>query len=471
VTDVLVVGGGPAGCAAATLLARWGHEVTLVTKPAADTLPLGESIPPSTRKLFDVLGVRPRIAAAGFIRASGNTVWWGSHTPRVEYFADNERGWQVTNTQLASLLRDAAVDAGARTEIDRVSPDDERVRRAAFVLDCSGRAGVIARARQLRTPDTTRTIAMVGLWQSAAFRLDEPSHTAIQSYDGGWAWSVPHAERDEAAITRRFVAVMIDPRTSDLARSTPSTDVYLGEIRKAPAIEHMLETATLVDGPRGWDASMYHATRYADGNILLVGDAGSFIDPLSSAGVKKALASGWLAAVATHTSMIRPHMRRIALDFFDAREREIYTAFRAMTDEYWRDAALGHAHPFWADRIGFAEAPADRDAVRAAFEQIRQAPALRIGLSADVQVQEGPAVSGSEIVLERRLSRPGDAVGIRYVHDVDLVTLAELAPVHRSVPALFEAYNRVSAPVSLPDFLAGLATAMAQQWLRWCDTY
>jgi hypothetical protein len=92
-------------------------------------------------------------------------------------------------------------------------------------------------------------------------------------------------------------------------------------------------------------------------------------------------------------------------------------------------------------------------------------------LSADVQVQEGPAVSGSEIVLERRLSRPGDAVGIRYVHDVDLVTLAELAPVHRSVPALFEAYNRVSAPVSLPDFLAGLATAMAQQWLRWCDTY
>ena len=43
---------------------------------------------------------------------------------------------------------------------------------------------------------------------------------------------------------------------------------------------------------------MYDATRFVDGDVLLVGDAGSFLDPLSSAGVKKALASGWLAAVA-----------------------------------------------------------------------------------------------------------------------------------------------------------------------------
>ncbi len=60
---------------------------------------------------------------------------------------------------------------------------------------------------------------------------------------------------------------------------------------------------------------------------LLVGDAGSFIDPLSSAGVKKALASGWLAAVVAHTWLTQPEMRPHALGFFEDRETEIHRRF------------------------------------------------------------------------------------------------------------------------------------------------
>src|SRR5262249_36288198 len=146
----------------------------------------------------------------------------------------------------------------------------------------------------------------------APFDVPDATHTLIESYADGWAWSVP----DPAG--RRFVAVMVDPRTSALHRGDDARAVYLAEITKTTKFRGLLKSAVLAAGPAGWDASMYSACRYVDGSVLLVGDAGSFIDPLSSAGVKKALASGWLAAVAVHTALVHPEMRSHALEFFNA---------------------------------------------------------------------------------------------------------------------------------------------------------
>jgi flavin-dependent dehydrogenase len=462
VGDVLVIGGGPAGCAAATLLVRLGHRVTLQSKPPLAAPSLGESIPPSTQKLFDTLGMQQRIDAAGFVRATGNTAWWGGDEPRVEYFADGARGWQVTTTALEVILREAAAAAGVHIVDTRVDIATMQPHAATFILDCSGRSGVLARRRRLRLYDGLQTIALVGLWRSDRFEVPDATHTLIESYEGGWIWSVPRSE------TERFVAAMVDPRTSHLSREAASEAIYRNEIRKAPHLQRLVATATLIDGPRGWDASMYHASRYVDDNVLLVGDAASFIDPLSSAGIKKALASGWLAAVATHTSLVKPHMRQVAIDFFERRERDIYAQFRALTERYWQDAASGHTHAFWSDRVGDARIPGDHDDVAAAFERLRTAADLRVARNPAVHVANRPAISGSEIVLEERLVRGETDAGVRYAHDVDLLALVQLAPSHTSVPDLFEAYLRRSAPVALPDFLAALATAIAHHWLRWC---
>ena len=463
--EVLVAGGGPAGACAARLLAVWGHSVRLfapaVVGPRAD---LAESLPPSCRKLFDVLGITREIDAAGFIRSSGNTVWWGDQSTRVELFVGEQLGWQVTRNSLSAVLLDAARAAGVEIVDARVNHAGIAAASEPIVLDCTGRSGVVARARGWRVYESDlRTVALVGVWRAAeGWAMPEPTHTLIESYADGWMWSVPVGDV-------RYVAAMVDPRVTELAPAG-AREIYLAEIAKTRRFAALLGGATLESGPSGWDASMYSSQSYVDDRVLLVGDAGSFIDPMSSAGVKKALASGWLAAVAAHTALLRPGMRATAFAFFDAREREIYEHFRALTRRFLGDAATGHSHPFWTDRLGWLDNEPHRDRrderVMEAFERIRTASILALRRGDAVRVEERPAVNGREIVMEPWIITPGDHP-VRFVHEVDVVGLLDLAPEFADAGDLFGAYVRRFPPVAPPDFLTALATAVANGWLVW----
>lgn len=459
---MVILGGGPAGAAAALLLASWGHAVQLITKAGVDSR-LAVSVPPSCAKLFDAIGVSSAIDRAGFMRSTGNTVWWGSRDVRIEPYADGARGWQVEVGVLSEVLLAQAVAAGAqvdRTVIDHTqaaSPD-------AFVLDCTGRAGVIARRTGLRQYDAaSRTIALVGEWRcDSGWPVPDDTHTLIESYDDGWMWSVP------LAGGVRHIAAMVDPQRSDLARGGSSKDVYLAEIEKTRIFRTVVGAATLADGPRGFDASPYRASDYAGERWVLVGDAGSFIDPLSSAGVKKALASGWLAAIAVHTALTTPSMRAAAFEFFSAREHEIERHLSRESRRFLASASTGHAHSFWAERTEPGEGdgdPADADATRRGFEHLKSRDSWRPRLGWDVSIQPRPCVRGHAIVLEPHLVTSEEPRGVRYVRSVDLVAVIELAPACGQVPDLFEAYCRRLGPVALPDFLSALATAVARGWL------
>jgi flavin-dependent dehydrogenase len=367
----------------------------------------------------------------------------------------------VTTGALESALQAAAREAGARVEHGRYVPGRSGSER--FTLDCTGRAGLLARRWRVYEP-SLRTVALIGVWRApAAFDVDDPTHTLVESYANGWAWSVPDA------AGRRHVAVMVDPRTSDLERGTAARSVYLAEISKTRRLAALVRRAALEEGPVGWDASAYSASQYTDGDTLLVGDAGSFLDPLSSAGVKKALASGWLAAIAVHTALRRPAMRDVALGFFAAREDLMHARFRDLTRRFLAEAAAGHAHPFWRDRghLDEAEPPAaaDEALTRAALDRLRAAPALRLDRAPEVRIEARPAVSASEIVVESRIVSSADPAGVRYVCDVDLLALLDIAPRSAQVPDAFEEYNRRHAPVGLPEFLTALATAVARRWL------
>lgn len=467
--DALVLGGGPAGCAASRLLALWGHRVRLVTKPAGDeAVGLAESLTPSCGKFFDLLGIREAIDGAGFVRATGNTVWWGDDAPRVEHFAGGARGWQVTAPRLESVMREAARAAGVRVEEQVITPDIAERAPARFRIDCTGRSGILAKARGGRVAEPGhRTVALSAVWRSeGAWDLADPSHTLIESYADGWVWSVP------VDTARRAVAVMVDPRTSSLSRGDGALATYLGELRKTRRVRDLVATAQLDSAPTGWNASMYRSTHYAGDDWLLAGDAASFVDPLSSAGVKKALASGWLAAIVVHTALTRPAMAAAARQFFADREAEMYANFLALTERHLHDAAIGQAEPFWTERIEMRDweerrgAEADeRAAVQAAYDALRAADTFRVVTGPGVRVEPRAAISGSEIVFEPRVVAPDHHGGTRFLYDVDVVALLELAPRHRDVAELYQACVERVGPMPLPAFLTALATAVARRWL------
>ena len=488
--DVVVIGGGPAGSTAGRILSEWGYSVLLLNRPAGRQPGLAESIPPSCRKLFSFLGILDRVDAAGFYRSRGNTVWWGDSKGRVETFAADSDTWgyQVPRLDLDRLLLTLAEGSGARICRDaavrdvclerneeacieyRTSTQERASVKARFVLDCSGRAGVIARRGFRKSEPGCTTLAIAGIWRrNNGWQLEDETHTLVETHRDGWAWSVP------LSTDARYFTVMADYRNRAGARPRGLESIYRTELEKTTHFKRFLSGSALQSPIWSCDASLYFARKYAGPNFLLVGDAASFIDPLSSFGVKKALISAWIGAVATNTCLNSPGMRRAALDFFSDREARIYASYLRRSALYYREAAARHPHRFWTERARLpVQAQAcqfDEEELRldpeviAAFQALRESPSIRLQCAANVRIEKRTGIREREIVLEEAVVSPGLPQGARFLGNVNLPKLLGIAGASRQVPDLFEAYNRICPPVELPDFLGALSALLAKKIL------
>ncbi len=487
--DVVVLGGGPAGSATAALLARRSHRVALVTLDRPSAGELAESVPPSAWRILEELGFSEAIRAAGHPANRGNTVWWARREARREVFSAERIGVHAERGRLERSLR-PAVEARGATLFEGVRARSaersaggwtvfcEPARgtpfelRASWLVDATGRHGLMARS--LRVPDRrTTTVALTRRWRRRTGWPERLSgHTLVESCDRAWAWSVP------TAAAERAFTVMVDGR--DTALDDTDLDRMLDrELSHARHLSEQLRGAEPVGPAWACPASLYTAERFAAPGLLLAGDAGSFIDPLSSFGVKKALSSGWLAGIAVHTALTEPEMEDVALEYFDARERAVYHSSRAASADFFREAAEAHGTPYWTRRAEAAhqaatpesvepQAPADPlepplppSEVQAAFDEIRGRERLRARRGSTVHPVERPAIEGDRLILRPHLASGRVPEGVRYVREVDLWTLVEVVPMHPDVPDGWAAYNRVAPPVTLPDYLTALATAFA----------
>ena len=498
----------------------------LVTRPAPPATWLAESIPGSAGKLLERVGALDALAAAGLMPNEGNTVWWAGSPRRDERFGAAERGVHADRAALEAVFHRVADEAGVRLRTDgpvveaTAEPDGWRVGtasaswRARWLLDASGRAGVLAR-RGFRTRERgIATLALTGRWTADADRpAPDPGCTLVESHRDGWAWSVPTSPRT------RCVTAMVDPRRTHLARERGLDGMWRAELAKAARLGERLGDGRLAGPVRACPASLYGATRHGRPGLLLVGDAGSFIDPLSSYGVKKALASAWLAAVVTHTALEDDAMAGPACALYDDREREVYRTYRQLSVPFLEQAAAAHDHPFWASRLAAAReagasparhgdatgawtadglavgggAPAIRGPaagtppvaepghrslaeeraeaflgnaeVRVAYETIRTLPSVRLRRGATLAALARPAIVEDRIALERHLVSERLPGGARFVRNIDLRRLVEVAPTFDQVPDIYEAYNRSGAAAPLPDFLAALALTVGAGFL------
>jgi flavin-dependent dehydrogenase len=506
VVDAVVLGGGPAGSAAARILAQQGHGVVLLPgSPPPRRVP-AESLPPSIRKPLQALGLLSPVEAAEFLPCRGNVVAWG--TPRAERrdFAPGEIGWQVDRERWDALLLQGARSAGARippgaraVEVESGAGGRERWRirwagpdgasgelRTPWVLDATGRTGILARRGFRRPHDGPASTALLTVWhRPGGWPEDEGGHTVVESYREGWGWSVP------LPGDRRLVGCVVERRSGGRrGGGSPLPALFREEVERTRHLRRIVEGALPASAPSACPATPYDAVRYADPGLLLVGDAGSFLDPLSSFGVKKALASGWLAGVAVHTALRTPAMEEHALALFDQRERAAHAGHRSGALLQYGEGAAAHHHPFWTRRaagpsrtspapgtpVGGDEPPADASMlagdprVHRAFSELRNAREGRLRPAPGLRRVARPTVRGEEVVLEDHVASPALPGGIRYFRAVDLSHLVQLAAHHPEVPSLYEAYQGRTNhdPVPLPDFLGALSTLLGLGMLEHC---
>ncbi len=256
--DAVVIGGGPAGSTIGRLLADWGHSVVILASVGDASRGMAESLPPSTRKLLSAIGVLDKIEQAGFRRTTGNTVWWGAREGRVEYFPapDDEPGFQVLRPDLDHLLLENARDAGARVflgaKVTGVRLEDDAAlvefekdgasgfAGCRFAIDCSGRAGAIARHGFRRHEPRFQMQALVGGWtHQRGWNLPDESHTVVETFEDGWAWSVP------TSPGTRQVAVMVDGAVTDLQRGPTLESTYCRQLSKANCLASLTRGAEL----------------------------------------------------------------------------------------------------------------------------------------------------------------------------------------------------------------------------------
>lgn len=287
--EVLIVGGGPAGSAAAIACAQSGLRVVLVERDVSSRDKPGEGLHPGVEPLLGELGAASALSVATRARFAGVWVGWGE-APRFEAFGEDEQGpwlgFQVRRSGLDASLREraAALGVDVRVGASVLDPlvesggvcgarlDDGTELRAALLIDASGPARWLVRKLDLPQRECSpRQVVRYGYVRGRCAARDEAP--ALVADGEGWSWT---ARVDTDLYQWARIGF-------DGARDRDEDEV--------PAEFDGLERA---GAARGADAT-WRVSPAAGPGWILAGDAAANLDPTSSKGVIKALLSGTMA--------------------------------------------------------------------------------------------------------------------------------------------------------------------------------
>ena len=326
--DVLVIGGGPAGSTAATLLARQGRKVVLLEKAQHPRFHIGESLLPANVALFERLGVLEQVEKIGMPKFGIEFVSPDhEHRSYLEFSQAWDKtmpySWQVRRSELDDLLFHHAAANGAQTlqncRVRDVIFDDDgasvqaelddgqggktaRRWRTRFVVDASGRDTLLANKLRIKAKYPAHaSSALFGHFIDAE-RLPGKleGNISICWFEHGWFWFIPLADGTTSVGAACWPYYL-------KSRDKPLKQFFLDTIAMCPELARRLENSTLVDDAVHATGNYSYTSAHCSGErYLMLGDAFTFIDPMFSSGVFLAMRNAFDGADVVATSLDRP---------------------------------------------------------------------------------------------------------------------------------------------------------------------
>jgi flavin-dependent dehydrogenase len=372
--EVVVVGGGPAGSAAATSLARRGRSVLLLERERFPRFHIGESLLPASNPILRDLGVEGRIQEAGFVVKRGASFWTedGERESYIDFSLARDvaepRTYQVPRERFDHILLEHARECGAEAlegcraegfesvgDCVRITYRDgagvERQATGEVLIDASGQAGFLARRLRLRRPDPLlRSVAIHSQYERVR-QLDGERAGDIRIISlrrMGWIWLIP--------LSSTVTSVGVVAPREDLARLDAQAGGALeGTLTAVPSLARLFTHANRI-APLRRDADFsYSPARYAGNRWLLAGDAASFLDPVFSTGVLMALMAGREAAETAHLALQRGDLSARSFAAYERRQARTHRYFRRMVAAFY-DPAFRDVMFRPSNRLGMLEA-------------------------------------------------------------------------------------------------------------------
>lgn len=359
--DVVILGAGPAGCAAALTLARLGKlRVRLVSFDAGDGLRVGETLLPDTRVLLEQLQLWDQFLQEEHLACLGSCAAWGSEELGYNDFLLNmhARGWHLDRRRFdrfllhhAGLARgvelsygkfrncEPAPNGGYYLALDRADGASEVV-AGRYVIDATGHHAAFARKVGARVQQLDCLLFVYGFFAAADTRTSS-TLTLLEAAEYGW-WYAAHLPGGRVAV-----ACATDPETLK-QQGLSDEAVWLDRAQRQRHLKQRLDGHNYLPGSLCVRAAASFRLDQVMGRAwLAIGDAAAVFDPLAAQGIHKALEDGIaaglaLATVAEHGGAIPAAVAQAHRDRFDEylANRDYFYAL----EQRWAKA------PFWTRR-------------------------------------------------------------------------------------------------------------------------
>jgi flavin-dependent dehydrogenase len=324
--DVIIIGGGPAGSTAGTLLAKQGWKVAIFEKEQFPRFKIGESLLPGSLCTFERMGVKEKIDRADVIVKHGGKILSACGTRTNRFLFSNvfrckyPTAYQVERSRFDQILLDHAAETGCEVRqgvkvTDFVCAQDGISIYTAtgefcgrYLIDCSGRNALVGTHFNLRRnyPEL-RKFSLYAHFEGVD-RQPGIEGTLTQMVRGRdrWFWIIP------ITATKTSIGVVLDAQTFKRMKLSPEA-AFQQILQENPKIMEQIPNARRVTEVYATGDFSFRNKRFTGDRWVLAGDAAGFIDPVWSSGVFIAVLSGEKAA--DMLDRVLQHPERRALEF------------------------------------------------------------------------------------------------------------------------------------------------------------